>query len=322
MVADKLQILIFTYNRAASLERTLSAFCRSPFSECAMTALDNHSTDHTPAVCESFEKQLPSFNYIRHPKNIGGLANYLRAVELSSAKYTWIICDDDTFDFTNAKEIIAAIDEDKYDLISVGVEGHELPGGYSGSLRHLALNHPYFYRHSFVPSSVFRTALFGPEILRMGYDNIVTMFPHFPFMAHLAEADARVYVTRNKIIQKSNNVGYSTFRFLTGWAMSCRKISDKELRRKAISEVFGRSVFTNLVYSVLTERQFRPNQYQREYRELLIQCFALGFAPWLKALTVLPLVAAPKFLHSFFWSRYSDYRKRRSAELPNFDEDR
>ena len=26
------------------------------------------------------------------------IANYLRAIELAEAKYTWVICDDDSFD--------------------------------------------------------------------------------------------------------------------------------------------------------------------------------------------------------------------------------
>ena len=322
MIEQLLEIFIFTYNRADFLARTLDQFAAGPFRHCSITVLDNHSTDATAAVCERFRPKLPKVHHVRHPKNIGGLANYLRGIELARAEYTWVICDDDNYDFSGAADIIDEITGKRVDFISVGIEGHELPGGYAGPIGAFALNHPYFLSHSFVPSMIFRTSLFDSEIIRRAYDNIETMFPHFPFVASLAERNRSIYVSKNKIIRKSTNVGYSTFRFLTGWAQSCRKISDGALRRKAISEVFGRALVVNLLYCILTERTFRPQRYRAEYMELLRQAWITHLVLGVKIVAFAPLVLMPAALHRLCWSRYAEHRRRQGQPLPNFDENR
>jgi glycosyltransferase involved in cell wall biosynthesis len=322
MIDDVLEIFIFTYNRADFLARTLGQFASSPFRNCTITVLDNHSTDHTSAVCERFKLKLPRIHHVRHPKNIGGLANYLRAIELATGEYTWVICDDDIYDFSNVSDVVEGVLSRELNVISVGVEGHELPGGYFGAIRDFALLHPYFLSHSFVPAMIFRTGLFDSTLIRRGYDNIETMFPHFPFVASLAERNEAIYVSKSKIIRKSVNVGYSTFRFLTGWAQSCRKIADVRLRRKALSEVFGKPLLLNLLYCILTERAFRPQHYRAEYRELLAQSFVARFFLGLKIAAFAPLVFMPNVLHRFCWSKYRDYRERNGLPLPNFDEAR
>jgi glycosyltransferase involved in cell wall biosynthesis len=323
MIEDRLEIFVFTYNRAPSLERTLEQFASSPFRVCRITILDNHSTDDTPAVIELLGKKLPRLRTIRHLKNIGGLANYLRAPEHSESEYTWVIADDDSYDFSDVRDILEGLEEGSSDVISVGVTGHSLPGGARASVREFALTHDFFLSHSFVPSLIFRTSLFDGDVLRAGYDNIDTMFPHFPFLIRLAESDLKLMVSRQKVITKSNNVGYSTFRFLTGWSKSCRRIQDRRLRRKAISEVFGtRIVVKNLIYCVLTERAFRPDVQWLEYKELVRQTLLLNPLISITILGFLPLIAAPDFLFRILWERYRKYRDRLGLPLPNFDETR
>src|SRR4051812_4124120 len=106
---DQLEILIFTYNRAESLRRTLSQFTSEPIRNCRLTVLDNHSTDNTPQVCSEAQGSHSNLRIVRHPKNIGGLANYLRAIELAAAPYSWVICDDDSYDFSKATDVFEEI---------------------------------------------------------------------------------------------------------------------------------------------------------------------------------------------------------------------
>lgn len=322
MVANTLELFVFTYNRAEFLARTLGQLADSPFRACAITILDNHSTDSTPHVCGTWAGQLPRLRTVRHPKNIGGLANYLRAIELASAEYTWVLCDDDRFDFGKVDDILALLGTKAWDLISVGVEGHELPGGYRGTVRPLALAHPYFLSHSFVPSLIFRTDLFDEDLIRQGYANIETMFPHFPFVTAMAEQNRSIALSRDKVIRKSVNVGYSTFRFLTGWIQSCRKIPSPDLRRKALAEVLGRTLATNLLYCILTERTFRPGRYQAEYRALLAQAWLAGPVSASKIASFAPLVWMPAAGHRAAWRQYQKHRQRQGLPLPNFDEER
>lgn len=323
MLADQLEILIFTYNRGPSLERALSAFDVEPIRRCKITVLDNHSTDSTSDVCQRLAQRLPNFVHVRHPKNIGGLANYLRAVELAKAEYTWIICDDDQFDFSNAADLFAEIESSRSDVLSAGVHGHSITPGARGNLRDFSLREPVFFGHSFVPSMIFRTALFDPDCIRAGYDNIDTMFPHFPFMIKLAEADRSIYVSREKIISKSTNLGYSGFRFMAGWLKSCRRFSDQELRAKVISEVFGGSMFfKTLIFSALMERKFRPQKYRAEFADLRAEAARSHRLIWLKLLLSAPIVLGPDFIHTHLWKRFAAHRQKQGLPLPNFDESR
>jgi glycosyltransferase involved in cell wall biosynthesis len=318
-----LEIFIFTYNRAESLRRTLTQLTAEPVRTCRITVLDNHSTDATPEVCAAARNSLPNFRLVRHPKNIGGLANYLRAIELAEAKYTWVICDDDSFDLTKAADIFDEIRVGQTDIISVGVAGHPLPANARGRLRTFAAQHDVFWSHSFVPSMIFRTALFDANCLRAGYDNIDTMFPHFPFMIQVAESDCSIYISREKVITKSNNVGYSTFRFMSGWLKSCRRFTSPVLRAKAISEVFGGQNFLKtLLFSVLMERQFRPQRCRTEFRDLRAEAARTHRFLWAKLLLFTPLLVMPMSLHKIAWEKFSAYRQKKGSTLPNFDESR
>jgi glycosyltransferase involved in cell wall biosynthesis len=318
-----LELFIFTYNRAESLRRTLSQLAVEPVRSCRITILDNHSTDSTPSVCEAAHNSLPNLRVVRHPKNIGGLANYLRAIELAEAKYTWVICDDDSFELTKGADIFTEVQSGQTDIISVGVSGHSLPNGARGKLHTFALQNDFFLSHSFVPSMIFRTSLFDPDCIRAGYDNIDTMFPHFPFLIHIAESDRSIYVSREKVITKSNNVGYSTFRFMSGWLKSCRRFTSASLRTKAISEVFGGQTFLKtLIFSALMERQFRPTRCAAEFRDVRIEAARTSHLIWLKLLPFCPLLFIPKFAHNMLWRKFCEYRARKGSTLPNFDEGR
>lgn len=318
-----LEIFIFTYNRAESLRKTLSQLTAEPVRSCRITVLDNHSTDATPEVCASAKNSLPNLRHIRHPKNIGGLANYLRGIELAEAKYTWVICDDDSFNFAKAADIFAEIAKGETDIISVGVEGHTMPPERRGRLQTFAQQHDFFLSHSFVPSMILKAELFNADCIRAGYDNIDTMFPHFPFLIHVAETDRSIYVSREKVITKSNNVAYSTFRFMSGWLKSCRRFNSPQLRTKALSEVFsGDNFFKTLVFSILMERQFRPGRCKAEFRDLRAEAARTDRLIWLKILLFTPLLFSPQFVHRALWNKFADYRRNKGSELPNFDEAR
>jgi glycosyltransferase involved in cell wall biosynthesis len=318
-----LEIMLYTYNRAELLANTLEQLAASPFRDCPVTLLDNHSTDATPAVCERFKHRFPHLRVIRHPKNIGGDANYLRAVELSQGEYTWPMCDDDTYDFSAVADVIEALRQRKFDLISVGVEGHNLPAGYQGSARDLAMAHPFFICHSFIPSMIFRTALFDSAVLRRAYNNLDTLFPQLAWLSEAVERNISVYVSRQKVIRKGVNMSYSSLYFLTSWIKCCRRIREPRMARRASAEIFkGKALTISLVFAILTEKAFRPKRFWKEYRELCAEALLFRFTVALKVLIFLPLALCPKPVHRWLWRRYKTYREKRGMTLPNFDEER
>src|SRR5688572_3907752 len=207
--------------------------------------------------------------HVRHPKNIGGLANYLRAIELANTEYTWVICDDDHYAF-DCEDLLKRIAESSVDVLSVGLAGHQTPGEFSGGARKLAQSAPFFFEHSLVSTLIFRTRLYSPELIRAAYDNVYTMFPHFPFLASLVERDVSIYTCRNKMITAGVNLGYSGFAYLRGWLQSVRSIRNSEVRRLAYRDVFKGSPFWHiLLFSILIERSHRRSRYRGNYLELL-----------------------------------------------------
>jgi glycosyltransferase involved in cell wall biosynthesis len=320
-LSDKLELFVFTYNRAKALRNLLGCFAASPFIGCSLTILDNCSTDGTPGVCEEYTEVFPRLKHLRHPKNIGGLANYLRAAELAKAEYCWILCDDDNYRFDQINDLVETLKTSSADLISVGVEGHKIPGGYRGSVRELAEKHPFILSHSLVPSLIFRTSLFTSECIRLGYDHAHTMFPQFPFLADLVRRNASIHVSREKIIVPGHNYGYSTFAFLRGWMQSAAATPEKEIRKLALRDVFsGRQFYLMIIYSFLTERTFRPKLYRKDFSLLLKNALICSPFNFLRLLFFSPLLFLPRFAHQRVWNAYSEYRRKQGKPVPNFDE--
>lgn len=260
--------------------------------------------------------------HIRHKKNIGGLANYLRAIELADQEYCWVMTDDDEFTF-NCADVLQRISAGTVDVISVGLAGHKTPGGFTGTARELATKAPFFFEHSLVSTLIFRTRLYTPDIIRAAYDNIFTMFPHFPFLASLVARNVAIYTCENKMIAAGVNIGYSGFAYLRGWLQSVENISDKSIQSLAYRDVFkGKPFWHILLFSILIERSYRRERYRSDYKRLLKAASNTGPATLGKVACVAPLVFMPEFLHQMLWKRYAAFRAKQGKPLPNFDEDR
>lgn len=160
-LAQLLEVLVFTYDRAESLRRTLEQLEVSSFAACRITILDNCSPDHTPEVCEEFSARLPHLRVVRHPRNIGLGPNYLRAVELSRAEYSWILSDDEVLDLHKASDVVAAIQEGAVDLISLGSPEQQAweRGLRTTTQALLNAGQSYFWVWTFAAGVIFRTAL-------------------------------------------------------------------------------------------------------------------------------------------------------------------
>lgn len=321
MIQDRLEIFIFTYQRAELLGRTLEQLESSPFRECRITVMDNASNDATQEICRSFQARLPDFHAEHRNKNVGCSANYLLCAEWSKKPYTWILCDDDQFDFENCEDWMERMEAGDVDLISVGIHGHQMPAGTTESARKLALTVPdYFLCHCFVPSLIFRTELFDSRILTAGYHNAETDYPHFPFVAETAIQGWQMYVTQRKVIDKGKNAGYAPVRPLTGWLRSCAKVEDKEVRGKAVKEVCGGLQWIkNMLYVIAMEKRHKAPHFKRDWRNLRSAAWKLS--PWLGLQSALlsPLAWGIPWTDQALWKLYTWYRKRTGQPLPEYD---
>ncbi len=94
--APKLSIVIPTYNRADMLRQCLDSMQHAP-ADCEIVVLDNASPDSTPQLVKEFMDRDPRIRTIRHPQNLGPMANFEKALAAGTGEYLCMICDDDLF---------------------------------------------------------------------------------------------------------------------------------------------------------------------------------------------------------------------------------
>ncbi|MBI5680844.1 MAG: glycosyltransferase family 2 protein [Methanobacterium sp.] len=238
MIEEKLEIILITYNRPKDLENTLKQLLKGPFVNCKFTVIDNCSTDETPEICLKYQQLFPKMRIIRNKLNIGANPNYLRAVETSNSLYTWILCDDDSFDFSDCLDVIDAIDSEKPDIIIVTShfqQGWER-GLFTSSRKLLKNGSRYYHTLSFWPAIIFKTDLYDSNCIHKGYFNVPNLYPHFEFINHSIEEDFKVYVSKKEIVKNidEHHPGFPLLHSTVGWMNSCLLIKDKEIRKQTI----------------------------------------------------------------------------------------
>jgi len=272
-VAERLQIQIVTFNRAPKLDATLRRLSESPFADCPIRVLDNSSTDETPEVCERWRSRFADLLVIRHSRNIGGNANLLRAAELSRAPYTWILADDDFYDWSDCGDVTEALEAGEVDLISVGGSGRGgWPSGVTTMQALLGAGARLAFNVGFVPSTIFRTELYDSTAHSEGYRLVDSLYPHMAFYARQFERNAPILVSRSEVVirDETGGVPVSTLYWLRGWVRSCRQFTDPRLRRHAVFDVAESRVswWRYLAGGVVLERAYRPKELWPELLDL------------------------------------------------------
>lgn len=112
-----LTIFIVTYNRANYLQLCIKSILEQTYTEFQLVILDNASTDITQHIVKSFNDNR--IFYIRHPKNIGGIANINYAINMCETKYFVIFHDDDIMDKDMIKAELDELEKnEEYVLVS------------------------------------------------------------------------------------------------------------------------------------------------------------------------------------------------------------
>lgn len=308
-----LEIVIITYNRAPFLQRTLEQLCSSPFAYFKITVLNNVSTDNTLEICQRFTGCLQDFRVVTHRVNIGGNANYLRAVELSESVYTWVLCDDDMLDFSSADDLLSALESEKFDLLEVGSTARQPweAGLTTTTQESLRLGSKYFLGLSFMPAVIFRTSLFDSTCLCQGYDLIKTWYPHFALLNKGLAIDARIYFAKHPLVIR-NDINESTFSPLSwyaNWVSSCSYIADPGFRNDAIRQATElRGYFRSLAFWIAIEKHHDPKQFWDKMAAIFV-----GYPNRQRPLLLLflPLMLVPLPLSMLVWARDLIYRLMR-----------
>lgn len=316
-----LGIYLITFNRAVALENTLRQLAESPLAACHMMILDNCSTDSTPQVIEKYSPRFSNITVIRHGRNIGGDYNFLRAVEMAHYKYTWILCDDDDYDFTDIDTVFAAIESGVTDLIYVASRS-PVQLGWAGhgqtTVGKLIREGGRFHRAAaFWPSLIFRSSLFDESVFTLAPH----IFPSFKFMNKCFQDDVSILVLENPIILRSE-LGMSEVRPLAmyaRWVLNAAAIKDRKVRQSVILQWTDKGFLRTLCFWIALEKAKRVDQFWS-----LILCIFLFLTPMLKIqfIILLPVMVVPIPVDLLLRARVLVYRwmgRRNSDELPPVD---
>ena len=229
MIENKLEIMIPTYNRYKYLDRTLNFILNSPFKNCKITVQDNASNDDTPYVCKKYLNLFKNLHIIRHDVNIGGNANIVRCYEEATAKYIWVIADNDILKFNDCEDFIEAIISEKYDLILCSSgnymeinDSNKIDNGLNNIIKEKSNNEKNYLENSaesliskigkyyfsitlFIPSVIYKTSLIDSQTIIEMYDYISRSFPHMALSAKVVNENLLTYSTKKDIVLIQTN---------------------------------------------------------------------------------------------------------------------
>jgi glycosyltransferase involved in cell wall biosynthesis len=205
------EIIIITFNRNKDLNRTLNAIYKSELINNKITILDNYSTDNTEATVKNFTDKFQYLKYVKNTQNIGASANIMRAYEMASEDYIWIICDDDQYDFLNIENLYRVLDLEEPDVVVVGspinidqnnIFGKErinkIINGVNLSNKKLGLV------LTFIPSAIIKVEKLKSCNFNEGYKLVGTEFPQFFWISEIFNKNWTVYILMNRLITRSN----------------------------------------------------------------------------------------------------------------------
>ena len=307
---DCLEILLITYKRCTFLLTTLQALEQSPFRECRITVIDNCSPDPTGVTVERFRNLFPDLTYIRNRVNIGGNPNYLKAIEMSSSEYTWILCDDDILDFTDCNDVIEAVESGDFDLVETGAtERGNWPRGISTSARKLVdQGFDYYFRMSFFPAYIFKTSLFDSACFCWGYQHIDRLYPQFEFLDKSVREEFSIYLARKRIVTRNevNEHSFSPLFWYASWVACCRAISDLSVRSRTIEDATAdRGFFKCLGFWTVLDKKMDDGDFWLRVVEIFR---TFNGHQKIKYLFVLPFALLPLPLSFWAWVRSTIYR--------------
>lgn len=94
----RVQVFIPTYNRSAQLYKAVSSVLgQTSSTEVQVIVLDNYSSDDTPAVMASLMTSDHRVKLVRHPRNMGMMANFNAIQHLVDGDFFAVLTDDDEY---------------------------------------------------------------------------------------------------------------------------------------------------------------------------------------------------------------------------------
>ena len=248
---DDIEIFVITYNRLEKLKYTLSRILAAPINDYDIKILDNASGDGTMEFCENFVKEHPNFKYIKNKINLGISGNIIRAMELASKKWLWVLCDDDDYDWSNWGEIEDALNSDEYDIIHTT---------YSEGFR----SEEYAYlinEEAFIPTCIYNTKHITPLTMQNAYAMAYTLLPHHAIGCKVINEKGKIFVPQKRCVIQGTDDKFNFIRMprkgmfhkiddyqiLAGYVGAYKLIQDAEIRNQCCNVLCLGNNFTESI---------------------------------------------------------------------------
>jgi tRNA (mo5U34)-methyltransferase len=129
MCPPRVSVGVPTYNRSASLERALTSVRRQTFEDLEIVVYDNHSTDDTWEIVRRHAAEDPRIRALRHPRNVGGVANIDAVMAELSGEFALVVADDDWLDEHYVERCVAELDARPDHALVLGTPRLHAPDG-------------------------------------------------------------------------------------------------------------------------------------------------------------------------------------------------
>lgn len=196
---DELEIYIITYNRAHELSITLENLLSSPVKDFSITVLDNASQDSTQNICNEFKLKFKNFRYIKNNRNLGPAGNILKAMELASKKWLWILGDDDNYNWDAWDEIKNALESDNYEIVNTC--WHD---GAKSNDPCVLLNEA-----GFTSTCIYKTKNITPIVMQNAYYLTLTWNPHSAIFLEVFNNGGKIYAPQQKLVIENMSKDYT-----------------------------------------------------------------------------------------------------------------
>jgi glycosyltransferase involved in cell wall biosynthesis len=125
----KVTVGVPVYNGAEFLEESLECLRQQDFTDIEVIIHDNASTDDTPLIAQRFCQIDSRFKYMRRPKNVGFLQNFLGLLNEAKSPYFFGRAHDDISSPNWVSELVAAFERDPRAILAISRVRIEHPDG-------------------------------------------------------------------------------------------------------------------------------------------------------------------------------------------------
>lgn len=110
--SPRVSIGLPVYNGENFLRQSVDSVIAQTFTDWELVISDNCSNDATESICRQYAASDPRIRYFRQPKNLGGLPNHNKTLELARGEYFKLYAHDDMLKPTYLERLVPILDQD------------------------------------------------------------------------------------------------------------------------------------------------------------------------------------------------------------------